>query len=56
VVALRDARLALMDRSTFLWLFENSVGFNRFLVGQLNERFGQFIGCSNTLTRQGSLL
>ncbi len=25
------------------WLFENSVGFNRFLVGQLNERLGQFI-------------
>jgi CRP-like cAMP-binding protein len=38
VVALRDTRLAMMDRSTFLWLFENSVGFNRFLVGQLNER------------------
>jgi CRP/FNR family cyclic AMP-dependent transcriptional regulator len=44
VMALRDTRLALMDRSTFLWLFENSVGFNRFLVGQLNERLGQFIG------------
>jgi CRP/FNR family transcriptional regulator, cyclic AMP receptor protein len=44
VVALRDTRLALMDRTTFLWLFENSVGFNRFLVGQLNERLGQFIG------------
>jgi CRP/FNR family cyclic AMP-dependent transcriptional regulator len=43
VVALRDTRLAMMDRSTFLWLFENSVGFNRFLVGQLNERLGQFI-------------
>ena len=44
VVALRDSRLALMDRSAFLWLFENSVGFNRFLVRQLNERLGQFIG------------
>ncbi len=44
VVALRDTRLALMDRSTFIWLFENSVGFNRFLVRQLNERLGQFIG------------
>src|SRR3954464_11974288 len=31
-------RLAMMNRSTFVWLFENSVGFNRFLVGQLNER------------------
>jgi CRP/FNR family transcriptional regulator, cyclic AMP receptor protein len=43
VVALRDTRLAMMDRSTFFWLLENSVGFNRFLVGQLNERLGQFI-------------
>src|SRR5277367_3866507 len=43
VMALRDTRLAIMDRKTFLWLFENSVGFNRFLVGQLNERLGQFI-------------
>ena len=43
VVALRDTRLAMMDRSTFFRLFENSVGFNRFLVGQLNERLGQFI-------------
>lgn len=43
LVALRDTRLALMDRATFLWLFENSAGFNRFLVRQLNERLGQFI-------------
>jgi CRP/FNR family transcriptional regulator, cyclic AMP receptor protein len=43
VVALRDTRLAMMDRSTFFWLLENSVVFNRFLVGQLNERLGQFI-------------
>lgn len=43
LVALRDTRLALMDRATFLWLFENSVTFNRFLVGQLNERLGQFM-------------
>jgi CRP/FNR family transcriptional regulator, cyclic AMP receptor protein len=44
VVALRDTRLALMDRTTFFWLFENSAAFNRFLVAQLNERLGQFIG------------
>ena len=43
LVALRDTRLALMERATFLWLFENSVAFNRFLVRQLNERLGQFI-------------
>jgi CRP-like cAMP-binding protein len=43
LVALRTTRLALMGRTTFLWLFEHSVGFNRFLVSQLNERMGQFI-------------
>ena len=43
VVALRVTRLALLNRTTFMWLFETSVGFNRFLVHQLNERMGQFI-------------
>src|SRR5690606_28844437 len=43
VVALRDTRLMMMTRATFMWLFENSTGFNRFLVRQLNERMGQFI-------------
>ena len=43
LITLRDTRMALMNRSTFLWLFENSVAFNRFLVRQLNERLGQFI-------------
>ena len=43
LVALRDTRLVLMNRPTFLWLYERSVGFNRFLVQQLNERMGQFI-------------
>jgi CRP/FNR family transcriptional regulator, cyclic AMP receptor protein len=43
LVAIRDTRLAMMPRSTFMWLFDNSTGFNRFLVRQLNERLGQFI-------------
>lgn len=43
IVALRDSRLAMMDRTTFFWLLDNSVTFNRFLVGQLNERLGQFM-------------
>ncbi len=43
LVALRDTRMAMMDRATFFWLFENSVAFNRFLVKQFNERLGQFI-------------
>ena len=44
MVALRDSRIALMEQGTFYWLYENSVAFNRFLVVQLNERLGQFIG------------
>lgn len=44
LVALRETRLALMDSPTFNWLFEHSVGFNRYLVRQFNERLGQFIG------------
>jgi CRP-like cAMP-binding protein len=43
LVALSDTRLAMMARPTFMWLYENSTGFNRFLVRQLNERMGQFI-------------
>lgn len=43
LVAIRATRLAMMNRATFLWLFDNSVAFNRFLVHQLNERLGQFI-------------
>ncbi len=43
LVALRTTRLAMLNRPTFMWLFDNSVGFNKFLVTQLNERMGQFI-------------
>lgn len=43
VVALRDTRLLMLNRATFIWLYENSTGFNRFLVRQFNERVGQFI-------------
>ncbi|WP_342360648.1 Crp/Fnr family transcriptional regulator [Terrarubrum flagellatum] len=42
--ALRDTRLAMMDRKTFNWLFQHSVGLNHYLVRQFNERLGQFIG------------
>ena len=35
--------MALMNRATFLWLNENSVAFNRYLVRQLNERLAHFI-------------
>lgn len=43
LVAIRDTRLALLNKATFFWLYENSAAFNRFLVRQLNERMGQFI-------------
>lgn len=43
-VALRDSRIACMRRDTFYWLLDNSIGFNRFLLTQLNERLGLFIG------------
>jgi len=43
VVALRDSRIARMPRSTFEWLLDSSIGFNRFLLRQINERLGQFI-------------
>lgn len=42
-VALRDSRVALMPRATFDRLLDSSIGFNRFLLHQLNERLAQFI-------------
>jgi CRP-like cAMP-binding protein len=44
VMALRDTRVARMPRETFEWLLATSLPFNRFLLMQLNERLGQFIG------------
>ena len=44
VTALRDSRIARMPRPTFNWLLETSLPFTRFLLMQLNERLGQFIG------------
>ena len=44
VVALRDTRIAWMPRRTFERLLDTSIAFNRFLLAQLNERLGQFIG------------
>lgn len=41
-VAMRDTRIALVPRSTFIWLLDVSPGFNRFVIEQLNERLAQF--------------
>jgi CRP-like cAMP-binding protein len=43
VVTLRESRVAYMPRATFEWLLDSDIGFNRFLLMQLNERLGQFI-------------
>ena len=43
-MALRDSRIARMPAATFMWLLDNSLPFSRFLLMQLNERLGQFIG------------
>jgi CRP-like cAMP-binding protein len=43
IVALRATRLALMPKSTFDWLLDSDLAFNRFLLVQLNERLAQFI-------------
>jgi len=44
IVALRDSAIAYMPRGVFMALLDHSVAFNRFLIMQLNERLGQFIG------------
>jgi CRP-like cAMP-binding protein len=44
IVALRRSTIAYMPRATFMTLLDDSVAFNRFLLIQLNERLGQFIG------------
>ena len=44
VIALRESRIAYMKRSRFQHLLDHSIPFNRFLLIQLNERLGQFIG------------
>jgi CRP-like cAMP-binding protein len=43
ILALRACRIAYMPRKTFFRLLDTNLGFNRFLLVQLNERLGQFI-------------
>jgi CRP-like cAMP-binding protein len=43
-VALRETRIASMPRATFDWLRADSIPFNHFLLDQVNERLGYFIG------------
>jgi CRP/FNR family cyclic AMP-dependent transcriptional regulator len=43
IQALRKSRVAGLPVETFDWLLDHSLGFNRFVMQQLNERLGQFI-------------
>ena len=43
VLASRATRLGLLPRATFEWLLGSSVGFNRFLLDQVNARLWQFV-------------
>ena len=44
VIAVRDSLVALMPAVTFFWLLDTSIPFNRFILTQLNERLGLFMG------------
>ncbi len=43
IMALRNSVVAGLPIETFHWLLDNSIGFNRFVMNQLNERLAQFI-------------
>src|SRR3990167_1285629 len=43
VQALRKSVVAGLPIETFHWLLDHSIGFNRYVMNQLNERLGQFI-------------
>ena len=43
IQALRASVVAGLPVHHFHWLLDHSIGFNRFVMNQLNERLGQFI-------------
>lgn len=43
IQALRKSVVAGLPVETFHWLLDHSIGFNRFVMNQLNERLAQFI-------------
>ncbi|MBX3609349.1 MAG: Crp/Fnr family transcriptional regulator [Hydrogenophaga sp.] len=43
IQALRSSLIAGLPVTTFDWLLDHSIAFNRFVMLQLNERLGQFI-------------
>ena len=46
--ALRKSVVAGLPVETFHWLLDHSLGFNRFVTNQLNERLSQFIAARET--------
>jgi len=54
VQALRKSTVAGLPIDTFHWLLDHSIGFNRFVMHQLNERLGQFIA-AREIDRLGNL-
>ncbi len=53
VQALRASLVAGLPIDDFHWLLDHSIGFNRFIMDQLNERLGQFIA-AREIDRLGS--
>jgi len=43
IQALRRSTVAGLPVDTFHWLLDQSIGFNQFVMNQINERLGQFI-------------
>src|SRR5690606_22223111 len=54
IQALRQSIVAGLPVDTFHWLLDNSIGFNRFVMNQLNERLAQFIS-AREIDRLGNL-
>ena len=48
ISALRRSVVAGLKIDTFHWLLDHSIGFNRFVMNQLNERLSQFIAALET--------
>lgn len=53
IQALRKSVVAGVPIDTFHWLLDHSIGFNRFVMNQLNERLGQFIA-AREIDRMGN--
>jgi CRP/FNR family cyclic AMP-dependent transcriptional regulator len=53
IQALRKSRVAGLHVDTFHWLLDHSIGFNRFVMNQLNERLAQFIA-AREIDRMGN--